>query len=66
MSLLENTARRLLNELSDSLDEELGRKSDHQMLRRTAYAAAGIALLTAASAGISSVRDRLGSTSDSR
>ena len=65
MSLLENTARRLLNELSDSLDEELGRSSGHKKLRRTAYAAAGIALLTAASAGVSSVRDRLDSMSDS-
>jgi hypothetical protein len=65
MSLLESTAHRLLNTLSDSLDEELGRSSGHKKLRRTGYVAAGFALLTAASAGISSVRDRLGSTSDS-
>lgn len=66
MSLLESTAHRLLDTLSDSLDEEVGgTRRPNKKLRRTAYAAAGLALLTAASAGISSVRDRLESTSTS-
>jgi hypothetical protein len=65
VSLLESTAHRLLNTLTDSLDEDLDRRPNHKKLRRTAYAAAGVALLTAASAGISSVRDRVESASDS-
>jgi hypothetical protein len=63
MSVLESTAQRLLDTLSDSLDEELGRKPRHKKIRRAAYAVAGFTLLTAASAGISSVRDRLESSS---
>jgi hypothetical protein len=65
MSLLESTAQRLLDTLTDSLEEELGRKPRHTRMRGAAYAAAGFALLTAASAGISSVRDRLESAGNS-
>jgi hypothetical protein len=64
MSLLESTAQRLLTTLSESLEEELGGRPRHKRIRGAAYAAAGFALLTAASAGISSVRDRLESASD--
>ena len=52
-----------LVKLIDSLETEVG-KSGHTRprrrgIRRAAYAAGGLALLTAASAGISSLRDRL-------
>jgi hypothetical protein len=48
----------------DSLETEVGGKSGHarprrKKLRRATFAAGGLALLTAASAGISSLRDRL-------
>jgi hypothetical protein len=65
MSLLETTAQRVLSTLTDSLEEELGTKPRHKRIRGAAYAATGLALLTAASAGISSLRDRLEATSNS-
>jgi hypothetical protein len=53
-----------LVKLIDSLETEVGGKSGrtrprHKKLRRATFAAGGLALLTAASAGISSLRDRL-------
>jgi C4-dicarboxylate-specific signal transduction histidine kinase len=47
----------------DSLESEAAKSGPtrprHKRLRRATYAAGGLALLTAASAGISSLRDRL-------
>jgi hypothetical protein len=48
----------------DSLESEVAtrpglKKTRRKRLRRATYAAGGVALLTAASAGISSLRDRL-------
>lgn len=62
---LERTAQRLLQTLGDSIEEDLGRRPSRKKARRVAFAAAGVALLTAASAGISSVRVHLESSSDS-
>jgi hypothetical protein len=61
----ERTAQRLLQTLGDSLEEDLARRPRHKKARRAAYAAGGLALLTAASVGISSVRERLESSGGS-
>lgn len=55
---------RQLLKLLDSLEPEVATKprhkrTRHKRIRRATYAAGGLALLTAASAGISSLRDRL-------
>jgi hypothetical protein len=49
----------------DSLEPEVARRPRHHRIRRATYAAGGLALLTAASAGISSLRDRLDTSGDS-
>jgi hypothetical protein len=54
----------------DSLEPEVAtrprhKRIRHKRIRRATYAAGGLALLTAASAGISSLRDRLEALSDS-
>jgi len=66
MSILESTAQRLLDTLSDSLDASADPGPRHRGARRVAYMAGGFAVLTAASAGISSLRDRLKASRDSR
>jgi hypothetical protein len=43
----------------DSLEPEVATRLRPKRMRRATYAAGGLALLTAASAGISSLRDRL-------
>ena len=43
----------------DSLESEVAPKPRHRRIRRAAFAAGGLALVTAASAGISSLRERL-------
>jgi hypothetical protein len=48
-----------LLKLLDSLESEVAPRPRHRRIRRAAYAAGGLALVTAASAGISSLRDRL-------
>jgi len=48
-----------LLKLLDSLESEVAPKPRHKRMRRAAYTAGGLALVTAASAGISSLRDRL-------
>jgi hypothetical protein len=58
MSLLESTAQRLLDTLNESVEANGGRPR-HRRIRRAAYLAGGFAVLTAASSGISSLRDRL-------
>jgi hypothetical protein len=62
MRLRQSKSQQLLKFL-DSLEPEAGTKSGRKprrkRLRRATYAAGGLALLTAASAGISSLRDRL-------
>lgn len=63
MTVLESTAQRLLEALGESVEQS--RKPRHVGVRRAAFAAGGLALLTAASAGISSLRERLESSSDS-
>jgi|KBSMisStandDraft_5_1062788.scaffolds.fasta_scaffold3802733_1 hypothetical protein len=45
--------------LLESLEPEGAKRPRHRKMRRAAYAAGGLALVTAASAGISSLRDRL-------
>jgi hypothetical protein len=65
MSLLERTAQRLLDTVGDSLDSSPEATSRHKGARRVAYMAGGFALLTAASAGISSLRDRFQPSRDS-
>ncbi len=58
-----------LSKILDALESEAATKprrkrTRHRKIRRRAtYAAGGLALLTAASAGISSLRDRLGTPS---
>jgi hypothetical protein len=64
MSFLESAAQRLLDS-AGSIEESLERKPQHTGIRRAAYAAGGIALLTAVSAGISSLRAHLGSPGES-
>jgi hypothetical protein len=64
MSFLESTAQRLLDSVG-SVEESLERKPQHTGIRRAAYAAGGVALLTAVSAGISSLRAHLESPSES-
>jgi hypothetical protein len=49
----------------DSLEQEVAPRPRHKRIRRATYAAGGLALLTAASAGISSLRERLGTSSGS-
>jgi hypothetical protein len=63
MRLRQSKSQQLLK-FVDSLEPEaatkLGHKRPrHKRLRRATYAAGGLALLTAASAGVSSLRDRL-------
>ncbi len=65
MSFLESAAQRLLETLDESVETGVGRRPRHRKIRRAGYAAGGLALLTAASAGISSLRDRLEDSSDS-
>jgi hypothetical protein len=48
-----------LLKLLDSLESEVAPRPRHRGIRRAAFAAGGLALVTAASAGISSLRDRL-------
>jgi len=57
------TAQRFVDALIDTLDADMGGRPRHTGMRRAVYALAGFALVTAASAGISSVRDRLESSS---
>jgi hypothetical protein len=64
MSILESTAQRLLDAFG-SVEERVDKKPQHNGFRRAAYAAGGFALLTAASAGISSLRAHLESSGDS-
>jgi predicted RNA-binding protein YlxR (DUF448 family) len=64
MKLRETKPQRLLRFI-DSIEPEVATKPRHKKTRRAAYAAAGVAVLTAASAGISSLRDRLETSSDS-
>jgi hypothetical protein len=64
MSVLESAAQRLLDTLG-SIEESVETKPRHKRLRLAAYAAGGVALLTAASAGISSLREHLESSKDS-
>ena len=64
MSILESAAQRLLDTYG-SAEESLERKPQHSGIRRAAYAAGGFALLTAASAGISSLRAHRESSPDS-
>lgn len=45
--------------LLDSIESEVAPRPRHRKIRRAAYAAGGLALVTAASAGLSSLRDRL-------
>jgi hypothetical protein len=45
--------------LFDSLEPEVAERLGHKGIRRATYAAGGLALLTAASASISSLRSRL-------
>ena len=45
--------------LLDSLESEMAPRPRQRRIRRAAFAAGGLALVTAASAGISSLRDRL-------
>lgn len=57
-----------LSKILDALESEAATKprrkrTRHRKIRRATYAAGGLALLTAASAGISSLRDRLGTPS---
>lgn len=57
-----------LLEFLDTLESEVATKpprkrNRRKKIRRATYAAGGLALLTAASAGISSLRDRLGTSS---
>jgi hypothetical protein len=47
--------------LLESLEPEVAKRPRHRKIRRAAYAAGGLAFVTAASAGISSLRDRLDS-----
>jgi hypothetical protein len=54
-----------LLEFLDSLEPDVATRPRHKRIRRATYAAGGLALLTAASAGISSLRERLGSSSGS-
>lgn len=65
MRLRKSKSQRLLK-FVDSIEpvwaEDPAKK---RTVRRAAYAAAGVAVLTAASAGISSLRDRLETSSDS-
>jgi hypothetical protein len=63
MRLRQSKSQQLLKFI-DSLEPEAATKLGHtrprrKRLRRATYAAGGLALLTAASAGISSLRDRL-------
>jgi len=64
MSIFESAAQRLLDTLG-SVEEHVDRKPQHSGIRRAAYAAGGFALLTAASAGISSLRAHRESSRDS-
>ena len=45
--------------LLESFEPEVAKRPRHRKIRRAAYAAGGLALVTAASAGLSSLRDRL-------
>jgi len=45
--------------LLDSLESEIVPRPRHRKMRRAAYAAGALAVVTAASAGISSLRERL-------
>lgn len=49
-----------IRSLIDSLEPGVTEKLGHKGIRRAFYAAGGLALLTAASASISSLRSRLG------
>jgi hypothetical protein len=61
MRLRKSKSERLLK-FVDSLEPRLAdNPAKKRSVRRAAYAAAGVAVLTAASAGISSLRDRLDS-----
>jgi len=65
MRFRESKPQRLLKYI-DSLEPTLtAHPGKKRRVRRAAYAAAGVAVLTAASAGISSLRDRLDASSDS-
>jgi hypothetical protein len=64
MRLRKSKSQQLLK-LIDSLEQEVARRPRHKGLRRATYVAGGLALLTAASASISSLRDRLETSSDS-
>jgi hypothetical protein len=65
MRFRESKSQRLLK-LVDSLEPTLtAHPAKKRKVRRAAYAAAGVAVLTAASAGVSSLRDRLETSSDS-
>jgi hypothetical protein len=65
MRFRESKSQRLLK-FVDSLEPRLtDNPAKKRRVRRAAYAAAGVAALTAASAGISSLRDRLETSSDS-
>jgi hypothetical protein len=48
-----------VREFIDSLEPQMAARLRPKGIRRATYAAGGLALLTAASAGISSLRDRL-------
>jgi hypothetical protein len=48
-----------IREVIDSLEPEVAARLRPKTIRRATYAAGGLALLAAASAGISSLRDRL-------
>lgn len=58
MRLRQSKSQQILK-LLDSLEPEVAKRPRHRRVRRAAYAAGGLALVTAASAGISSLRDRL-------
>lgn len=58
MRLRQSKSQQLLK-LLDSFEPEVAKRPRHRRVRRAAYAAGGLALVTAASAGISSLRDRL-------
>jgi len=64
MRFRESRPQRLLKFI-DSLEPTWEGPAKKRKVRRAAYVAAGVAVLTAASAGISSLRDRLDASSDS-
>jgi hypothetical protein len=64
MRLRQSKPQQLLKFI-DSLEPEVVTKPRHKRMRRATYAAGGLTLLTAVSAGISSLRDRLETSGDS-